>query len=339
MKQKYLNLVLLVVVGVLISLVVQDQQQEEQKIAKAVERQPPLTELVAGDIKRIRLKNIGSPDIVLERGEAGWDMTAPVRIPADLVQIGNLTALATTETRGSINTARAKRADLGLDPAKTVVQLDDVTLGVGEIEPLKRTRYIELNPGAADNRISLVDDFSPNAIDGDFTDLVNKALLPPNAKIMRIEAPGLKVERNAAGDGWIATPPSALATAGNLAEMDKAWHEVRSIATLPPDPGSKASQKPTLSVTLADGSSLRYAIINKGESIFLERRDVPVSYQFVPTDVERLSKPLKPAELFKDAAPEDAESAAEPAPDAPPADVPPGNAPAASTDAAAKPAP
>ncbi len=309
MKQKYLNLVLLVVVGVLIWLVVRDQKQEEQKIAKAIERQPPLTELVAGDIKRIKLKNIGSPEIVLERGEAGWDLTAPVRIQADLVQIGNLTALATTETRGSINTARAKRADLGLDPAKTVVQLDDVTLGVGEIEPLKRTRYIELNPGVADNRISLVDDFSATAIDGDFTDLVNKALIPASAKIMRIEAPGLKVERNAAGDGWIATPPSAQATAENLAEMNKAWHEVRAIATLPPDTNDKASQKPTLAVTLADGSTLRYAIISKGESIFLERRDVPVSYQFVPTDVERLSKPLKPVDLFKDAVADDAEAA------------------------------
>lgn len=294
MKQLHLNLALVVVAAGLFWLLVIDENKEEAKIAKAIERQPPLTALDANAIRRIRLKNTGNPDIVLEKSDYGWQMREPVAIAADLVQIGNLTALATLETRGSIDTRVAKRADLGLDPARSTVLLDDVVLGIGEIEPLKRTRYIELSPGGADNRISLVDDFAPEVFDGEYTDLVNKALLSFDAEIARIELPGLTLVRDAAGTGWTANPASASATPEAMAQLANAWREVRALATVPPLTDASPTSKADVAVTLADGSRIGYKLIDKADSRFLQRLDVPVSYQFVPAEAGRLLTLLPP---------------------------------------------
>ncbi|WP_293368661.1 DUF4340 domain-containing protein [Nevskia sp.] len=310
MKQIHLNLLLVAVAAGLFWLLVLDENKEEAKIAKAIERQPPLTTLDANAIRRIRLKNSASPDIVLEKSDYGWQMREPVAVAADLVQIGNLTALATLETRGSIDTKVAKRPDLGLDPARSTVLLDDIELGIGEIEPLKRTRYIELSPGSVNNRISLVDDFAPEVFDGEYTDLINKALLPFDAQIARIEVPGLVLARDTAGTGWTATPASALATPDAMDQLANAWRDVRALATVPPLTSASPTSKADVAVTLADGSRIGYKLIDKADSRFLQRLDVPVSYQFVPAEVARLLSLMPPPPA------EEAEPEAEAAPEA-----------------------
>ncbi len=293
MKQAHLNLLLLAVAAGLFWLLVIDENKEEAKIAKAIERQPPLTALDANAVRKIQLKNPGSADIVLEKTGSGWQLREPVAIAADLVQVGNLTALATLETRGSIDPTVAKRADLGLDPARSTVMLDDTVLGIGEIEPLKRSRYIELDPGTPGNRISLVDDFAPEAFDGEFTDLVNKALLPFDAEIARIDVPGLSLVRDAAGSGWTATPSSADATPEAIRQLVDAWRDVRALATVPPL--TETSGKPDVMVSLSDGQRIAYRIVDKADSRFLQRLDVPVSYQLAPVEAERLLKLSMPA--------------------------------------------
>ena len=297
MKQGHLNLLLLAVAAGLFWLLVLDENKEEAKIAKAIERQPPLTALDANAVRKIRLKNPGSADIVLEKTGSGWQLREPVAIAADLVQVGNLTALATLETRGAIDTNAARRADLGLDPARSTVVLDDTVLGIGEIEPLKRSRYIELDPGTPGNRISLVDDFAPEAFDGEFTDLVNKALLPFDAEIARIDVPGLSLVRDAAGSGWVATPSSAEATPDAIRQLVDAWRDVRALATVPPLTESAANSKPDVTVSLSDGQRIAYRIVDRASSRFLQRLDVPVSYQLAPVEAERLLKLSTPAAL------------------------------------------
>lgn len=297
MKQGHLNLLLLAVAAGLFWLLVLDENKEEAKIAKAIERQPPLTALDVNAIRSIRLRNPGSADIVMEKTGSGWQLREPVAIAADLVQVGNLTALATLETRGSIDTAAAKRADLGLDPPRSTVVLDDTVLGIGEIEPLKRSRYIELDPGTPNSRISLVDDFAPEAFDGEFTDLVNKALVPFDADIARLDIPGLTVTRDAAGGGWIATPASPEATPDALKRLVDAWRDVRALSTVPPLTDAGAGSKPDITVTFADAQRIGYRIVDKASSRFLQRLDVPVSYQLAPIEAERLltlTQPVTP---------------------------------------------
>lgn len=294
MKPAQLNLLLLAVAIGLFALLAFDERQEKAAIAKAIAPQPPLTALDANAIQHIRLRNNGSPDIVLEKTGSGWQLREPVEIAADLVEVGNLTALATLETRGAIDSAIAKRADLGLDPPVSTAVFDERALAIGAIEPLKRTRYIELNPDTPNRSIQQVDDFALQPFDSDYTDLVNKALLPFDATVTALDLPGLRLTRDASRDLWTATPASVDASPEAVQALIDAWRSVRAVATLPALADSTRTSRPDVSIQLADGTRLAFRIIERADARYLQRADLPISYQLLPADAARLLR-LQPA--------------------------------------------
>lgn len=291
MKLSTLNLTLLVVAAGLFAVLAIDENHQQATIAKAIERQPPLTALDPNAIRRIRLDNPGSAEIELEKTGSGWQMLAPVQIAADLVQIADLVGVATRETRGSLDADAVRLTDLGLDPPHSTITLDDTAIAIGEIEPLKRSRYMMVAAEQApERRVRLIDDFPAEPFDGDFTDLINKALLPFDAVITRLELPGVELTRDLASGGWRAQPASIAATPDAIKRLVDAWHEVRAVATLPPMIETRQDGRADVAVTLGDHQTIAYRIVDKAGARFLQRLDVPVSYQFTPDDADRLLK-------------------------------------------------
>lgn len=293
MKLSTLNLVLLLTAAGLFGWLAIDEHAEQISIAKAIERQPPLTTLDPNAIRRIRLHHPDSTDIVLEKAASGWQMKAPVVLAADLLPIADLLALATRETRGSLDPATVKRAELGLDPPLATIQFDDTVIAIGATEPLKHSRYVERIGPPGDARIQLVDDFPAEPFDDDFTDLVNKALLPFDAVITRLALPGLIVSRDpAAADAWTTIPAASADRQAELEQRIRAWHEVGAVATLPPmiDMAAAGNAAADVTVTLGHGEPLAYRIVDKAGARFLQRLDVPISYQLSPADADRLLK-------------------------------------------------
>lgn len=289
MKTATVNLLLAATAVGLASLVYVDQTRQETKLAAAIAPKPPLTAVDGDAVRRIRLRNAGSADIELEKTAIGWQLIAPVNMPADLVEIGGITALLKAETHGDIAASPEQRAALGLDPARTLIELDDTVLAIGDIEPLKQSRYIEVNPGKPDARIRLVSDFALAPVDGEFTDLANKALLPFEADIARVEVPGLTVMKAPVGPGWTSQPVTDAGTSAVLQAFVDGWRSARAVATVPPlVDGSVA--KAEVRIVLADGSSFRYALINQAGAPYLQRLDRPLSYQL---ESERMSGLLK----------------------------------------------
>lgn len=294
MKISTLNLLLAATAVGLASLVVVDQTRQEAKLAAAIAPKPPLTAVDANSVRQIRLRNAGSPDIQLEKTATGWQLSAPVSMPADLVEIGSITDLLAAETRGELDAATVRRADLGLDPARTLIELDGTVLAIGDIEPLKQSRYVEVNPGRPGARIGLVSDFPLALIDGEFTDLANKALLPFEADIARIEVPGLTVMKAAVGPGWTSLPVTEDATSPALQAFVDGWRGARAIATLPPMAENIVKAKADVRIVLADGSEFRYQLVDRAGGRYLQRLDLPLSYQLDPGFAEGLLK-LVPA--------------------------------------------
>ncbi len=294
MKTATVNLLLAATAVGLASLVVVDQTRQEAKLAAAIAPKPPLTAIDANGVRHIRLRNAGSPDIQLDKTATGWQLSAPVSMPADLVEIGNITGLLAAETRGELDPTKLKRADLGLDPARTLIELDGTVLAIGDIEPLKQSRYIEVNPGQPGARIGLVSDFPLELVDGEFTDLANKALLPFEADIARIEVPGLTVMKAAVGPGWTSLPITEAATSPVLQAFVDGWRGARAIASLPPMAESSATAKADVRIVLADGSEFRYALIDKAGGRYLQRLDLPLSYQLDPAFAGQLLRLAQP---------------------------------------------
>ncbi|WP_273453429.1 hypothetical protein [Nevskia ramosa] len=290
MKTATVNLLLAITAVGLASLVVVDQTKQEEKLSAAIAPKPPLTAIDGNAVRHIVLHNAGSPDIQLEKTAIGWQLTAPVQLPADLVEIGAITELLGAETHGDIDGSKIERAKLGLDPPHSLIELDGTVLAIGDIEPLKQSRYVEVNPGKPDARIRLINDFPPELVDGEFTDLANKALLPFEADIARIEVPGLVVLRRPVGPGWTSAPATEAATSPALQTFVDGWRSARAIATLPPLAESSGAAKADVCIVLADGSEYRYALIDKAGSRYLQRLDLPLSYQLDPGFAESLLK-------------------------------------------------
>lgn len=287
MKTATVNLLLAITAAGLASLVYVDQTRQETRLAAAIAPKPPLTAVDGNAVQRIRLHNLGSADIQLDKTAIGWQLLAPVNMPADLVEIARITDLLKAETHGDIDPASIQRADLGLDPPHTRIDLDGTTLAIGDIEPLKQSRYIEVNPGKPDARIRLVSDFAQEAIDGEFTDLANKALLPFEADVARIEVPGLTVMKAAIGPGWASQPITDAGTSAALQAFVDGWRSARAIATLPPLVDASTA-KADVRIVLADGTEFRYALIDKAGGRYLQRLDLPLSYQLEDATAQRL---------------------------------------------------
>ena len=288
MKLSTVNLLLLGTAAGLFSLLAMDENREQTQIERAIEHQPALTTLDPNAIRTIRLNNPDSGDIVLKKTDSGWQMKTPVNIAADLVQVADLLALAGRETRGSVDIGAVRLADLGLQPPQHTITLDDTVIAIGTIEPLKRSRYVMKIDTQPDRQIRLVDDFPIEAFDGDFTDLVNKALLPYDALITRIDLPKLSVSRDASTGSWRAEPASDAATADAIKNLIDAWHTVRAVATMPPMIDSDATKGADVSVTVGSGQRFAYRIVDKAGARFLQRLDVQISYQLAPADSARL---------------------------------------------------
>ncbi len=295
MKTATVNLLLAITAVGLASLVVVDQTRQEAKLSAAIAPKPPLTAIDGNAVRHIVLHNAGSPDIQLEKTAIGWQLTAPVKLPADLVEIGSITELLGAETHGDIDGSKIERAKLGLDPPRSLIELDGTVLAIGDIEPLKQSRYVEVNPGKPDSHIRLINDFPPERVDGEFTDLANKALLPFEADITRIEVPGLIVSKSPLGHGWTSAPVTEAVTSPALQTFVDGWRSARAIATLPPMAESSATAKADVRIVLADGSEYRYTLIDKAGGRYLQRLDLPLSYQLDPGLSEGLLKLATPS--------------------------------------------
>lgn len=273
MKRSHLNLVLLTAVAGLGAAVWFGQKKEEEKGS-------PLTSLKQDAITRIAVEHPGKPAIRLEKKDGKWNLTEPVQGPTDPFEVNGILGLAELEVKSKLDTG-VNQAELELEPPKYSVTLDDVRIDLGGTEPIKFRRYVK-----SGDVIGLVDDPPSAALDADFSDLVDKTLVPENAQLRKIELPGLNLEKNAEGT-WT-SPQQGEAKAAQLASLAEGWKNARALwnAADPPE-GSKGD---AVKLTLADGQVIELIVQSRDPQLILARKKMGVRYT--------LSK-LMAQELFK----------------------------------------
>ena len=105
MKRSQLNYALLTVTLGLAAAVFFSQKKDEKNA--------PLTPLAAGAVTSIVLEHPGAPAVKLEKGAAGWKLTAPVQSEADAMEVAGIANLAALESQSTLEPAQVKLADLG----------------------------------------------------------------------------------------------------------------------------------------------------------------------------------------------------------------------------------
>ncbi|HZR34065.1 MAG TPA: DUF4340 domain-containing protein [Nevskia sp.] len=305
--QQKLNLVLAAAVLGLGAAVLLTQKKEPPK-------NPPLTALKLDAINHMVLSHPKAPDIVLDKKDGKWMLTAPVQTAADPFELNSLLSVATAGSKSSIDPREVKLADLGLDPPGFSLTLNDVKVEFGGVEPLNYHRYVMTG-----GKVGQIDDPPASALDADYSDLVAKTLLPEGARIAAVAVPGLKVSRSADGK-WQAEPADPKAGTDDLQKFIDAWAGARSLwnSAMPADARPEANA-PAAVVTLEDGQSYTFAIAARDPQLALDRADLKVRYSLAKSDADKLLKLPEPppAPTTEQKVPADAGKKAEAQPAAP----------------------
>ncbi len=146
----------------------------------------PISLLQPDAIQRIELAlgRAGGSRLQLQRDEQGWMLTAPVRMPADPIAVGEILRLASSRSDRQMPAQEADLGKLRLAPALWHISLNDTRFEVGGTEAISGRRYVRQG-----DTIYLVADLNAARLDNNYADLVARDLLPQDGEITALRLP------------------------------------------------------------------------------------------------------------------------------------------------------
>lgn len=238
---------------------------------------PPLTALDSAQIERIDIVR-GKTTLTLERRADGWWIAGDKPVAADELQIETLLGLAGAVPERSYAVGDVDLAKLDLAAPETVLRLNDTELQFGATDPLQGLRYVRIG-----DKVHLIADRYQNILQGQRTQLASRRLLPPNAVIVAVELPGLKITRN--DKAWTVEPADDKLSADAPQKLVDAW---KNASALWVRSYQKAAGSKPVTVTLADGQKSVFELRQAEGETLLARPDLGLQYQLP----EETAKPL-----------------------------------------------
>ena len=281
MNRARLNLVLLVLASALGIGVWFSQEKEEKG--------PPLTALTADALTRIHIEHPGRDAIDMEKHDGLWNLSAPVVARVDEFEVSALLGLAERETKQTLEGKDITLAELGLDPPKYTIRLNDTTIGFGDVEPLQYRRYVKVG-----DVVSLIEDPPSAALDADYADLVAKSLFGADAQLEKISVPGMVLAKSAEG-AWTIKPANPKATTDRMQKLVDGWKSARALWN---EMGTDKNPKgEPVVITLAGGAERRFVLVAKEPQLKLYSPSAGVTHVLSKAlEGELLQLPEIPAE-------------------------------------------
>jgi len=253
---------------------------------------PHLTGPAASAIDTITLSRRGEAAIALQRRAGVWYLTAPFQIRANPLHASSIAAFASAETLRQLPFTAADAAQYGVeDPTLRVTFNGDQQqqLQVGDRSPLDQRYYLR----QADT-LHLMDERSWQRLNRRAIDLVDSALLPPNATITRLALPDLILQQEPERGAWQQLSADATSAPQPL-NADRAntlideWRYARAI-TLNPHAEATRGEPITITFTTpANGSeTITWQLIERSPDLVLLHPDQPIRYHLPESAATRL---------------------------------------------------
>lgn len=277
MKNRWLlNLILAIVIGVLALVAI--YKPGARKEAEST----PLTALPAEAVTQVRLLRPNQANVVLEKHDEAWWLTAPRRARANNFRTGELVRLATTPVKTRFAAAPEDLAKYGLDRPIATVFLNDAEIRFGAMHPLQNELYV-LHAG----QVQLVPATTLRAATGPVDDLLSLNLLDDKAKIVALRLPGFSLRQNEQG-AWVRTPELKDLESDRINRFVDEWRYARALSV---SPARSATAREQVLVTIADGAktrTLEFGIITRKPELVIVRRDEKLEYHFPADSAARL---------------------------------------------------
>jgi len=277
MKNRWLlNLVLALLVGGLVLVAI---------FKPGVEKTPtgtPLTALTPDAITSIRILRPKQPEIVLQRVDGTWQMTAPRRARANVFRVNELTRLATVPVTTRITATTGSLEQYGLTQPLATVFLNDTDIRFGAMHPLRQELYVQQN-----SQVVLLPATTLRAALTPLDDWYYPGLLEDKTKIVALRLPGFRLKQNAQG-AWERTPALAELSSDHINRFVDEWRYARALSVT--ESQGKALPE-RITITVADGDKTVdrvFAIVARKPELVLRRVDENLDYHFPEDAIGRL---------------------------------------------------
>lgn len=274
-----LNIALFAAVAALGIFVWLNPSREEQA-------KQPLSTLQPAQARRITLERPAQPAVTLERRDAQWQITAPLKARADEFQV--LRMLTILEAQPTLQMPATDLERFDLQSPAALLTIDGVEYAFGGINTVTREQYVQRGDTVYAVALRHGAGLPANALA-----LVRRVLLAEQEQPVAISLPEFSLSQKEGR--WTLTPP-ADTSQDDLQRYVDQWRHASAAQAEPYD------QRPPLAeirITLRDGTVLEFGVLQREPQLVLWRRDTGLQYLFLEAAgralLSRPGAPLTPA--------------------------------------------
>ncbi len=230
---------------------------------------PPLSTLPPAQVQRVSLARPGRPAIELERHDAQWLITAPLRARADEFQVLRMLALLEARPAARLPATDLERFDLQMPLA--LLTIDGSEYAFGGINTVTREQYVMRG-----DTVYVVALRHGAALPADPAALIRRVLLQEREIPSAILLPDFSVRQTSGR--WTLTPAAAEAGPDELQAFVDRWRQA-SAARAEPHDGRKPLAE--VRIELREGAPLVFSVLQREPNLVLLRQDNGLQYTFL----------------------------------------------------------
>jgi Domain of unknown function (DUF4340) len=209
----------------------------------------PLASLDPASVQRLEVRCAACTTRRFVRAAGTWRMLEPYALPADADAVEHLLAILHSPVRERRPMRDFDASKLGLDPAQVTLNFDDLSVIIGDQDPIGHDRYVRLG----DDLLTVPDRFGARLLETAESEL-DRHLLPADVPVKSVSLHG-EAARN---------------------DLASAWQSAMAIGVRPAS--STGAEEIAIDVVLADGTHVAFKMLRDGTGYIARRSDPGLDY-------------------------------------------------------------
>lgn len=233
-----------------------------------------ISTLRPADIQTIGIQTADA-SLNLRRDAQGWLIEAPIRWPANSINIERLLSIVNNETDSRLPADEINLATLGLQFPEAVLTFNDTQLLFGATNNIGERRYVMIG-----STVFLLPDIHLVFFSQGLSGIVDRRLLPGRYRLNKLKLSTFDISRDAE-DSWQVSAVDGFEP-DQISKLLSNWQQLEATKILPFNTAAIPRQK--LVATLADGSSYEYFLMSIDPEIVIAHPQIGLQYHF-PADL------------------------------------------------------